>query len=94
MYQAVCADCQKDCEIPFQPSGDRPVYCKECFARRRASRSLRAPDQQTPKAPPVPTVIHAAVDVKETPVKARPKPAAAARKPVAKKKPAAPKKKK
>ena len=37
MYKAVCADCQKECEVPFKPSGDRPIYCKECFSKRRES---------------------------------------------------------
>ncbi len=36
LYQAVCADCQKRCEVPFRPSGERPVYCPECFAIRKA----------------------------------------------------------
>ncbi len=35
MFQAVCADCHKNCEVPFKP-GDRPVYCKECFGLRKA----------------------------------------------------------
>lgn len=35
MYKAVCADCSKECEVPFKPSGNRPVYCKECFSKRR-----------------------------------------------------------
>src|SRR5262245_57753062 len=35
MYAVVCFDCGKDTEIPFKPSGDRPVYCKECFAKRK-----------------------------------------------------------
>ncbi|MFC1508141.1 CxxC-x17-CxxC domain-containing protein [Candidatus Omnitrophota bacterium] len=33
--RVVCADCSKECEIPFKPSGDRPVYCKECFSNRK-----------------------------------------------------------
>ncbi|MFH1479282.1 MAG: CxxC-x17-CxxC domain-containing protein [Candidatus Omnitrophota bacterium] len=33
--RVVCADCGNECEIPFKPSGDRPVYCKECFAKRK-----------------------------------------------------------
>jgi CxxC-x17-CxxC domain-containing protein len=36
LHQAVCADCRKSCEVPFRPSGDRPVYCPECFAIRKA----------------------------------------------------------
>ena len=36
MFDAVCAECGKPCKIPFQPTSDRPVYCSECFAARRA----------------------------------------------------------
>ena len=35
MYDAVCADCGKTTQVPFQPKEDRPVYCDECFAARR-----------------------------------------------------------
>ena len=38
LYQAVCADCSKSCEVPFKATGDRPVYCKECWTARKASR--------------------------------------------------------
>ena len=37
MHKATCADCKKECEVPFKPSGDRPVYCKECFSKRKDS---------------------------------------------------------
>ncbi|MFA6384641.1 MAG: CxxC-x17-CxxC domain-containing protein [Candidatus Omnitrophota bacterium] len=42
MYKIICADCKKECEVPFRPRGDRPVYCRECFARRKAGNSLKA----------------------------------------------------
>lgn len=35
MHKATCEECKKECEVPFKPSGDRPVYCKECFSKRR-----------------------------------------------------------
>ena len=35
MYSAICADCGKECKVPFEPREDRPVYCSECFARRK-----------------------------------------------------------
>jgi len=35
MFKAICADCKKECEVPFRPSQDRPVYCKECFSSRK-----------------------------------------------------------
>jgi CxxC-x17-CxxC domain-containing protein len=31
MYSVVCAQCGKTTEVPFQPRGDRPVYCSDCF---------------------------------------------------------------
>jgi CxxC-x17-CxxC domain-containing protein len=37
MYPAVCAECGVDTEVPFEPREDRPVYCNECFAKRRDS---------------------------------------------------------
>ena len=40
--RVVCADCAKECEIPFKPSGDRPVYCKECFSKRRQDSPFNA----------------------------------------------------
>ncbi|HLD50208.1 MAG TPA: CxxC-x17-CxxC domain-containing protein [bacterium] len=39
MFKATCAGCQKECEVPFKPSGDRPVYCKECFSKRKEQQS-------------------------------------------------------
>jgi CxxC-x17-CxxC domain-containing protein len=35
MYDAVCADCGKVAQVPFQPTGSRPVYCNDCFRARR-----------------------------------------------------------
>ena len=34
MYPAVCAQCGKETEVPFKPSGDRPVYCSDCYKER------------------------------------------------------------
>jgi CxxC-x17-CxxC domain-containing protein len=35
MHQAICAECGKSCEVPFRPSGEKPVYCSNCFENRR-----------------------------------------------------------
>ncbi len=35
MHQAVCDDCGKKCEVPFRPTGDRPVYCNDCFGKQQ-----------------------------------------------------------
>lgn len=35
MFKAVCAKCGKDTEVPFEPRGDKPVYCNDCFRAQR-----------------------------------------------------------
>ncbi|MGQ9682287.1 MAG: zinc-ribbon domain containing protein [Anaerolineae bacterium] len=35
MYDAVCAQCGKECQVPFQPREDRPVYCSDCYSAQR-----------------------------------------------------------
>ena len=35
LYEAICADCSKVCEVPFRPSENRAVYCKACWAKRK-----------------------------------------------------------
>jgi len=34
MFATTCDKCKKDCEVPFRPSGDKPVYCSECFEKK------------------------------------------------------------
>ncbi len=31
MYPAVCASCGVQTQVPFQPNGSKPVYCRECY---------------------------------------------------------------
>ena len=38
MYPAICAECSKQTEVPFQPREDRPVYCRDCYNKMRLSR--------------------------------------------------------
>jgi len=33
MFDAVCANCGRTCQVPFEPRSDRPVYCSDCFRR-------------------------------------------------------------
>ena len=35
MHKATCAECNEVCEVPFIPSGDKPVYCTKCFSSKR-----------------------------------------------------------
>ena len=38
MYPATCAACGKPTQVPFQPRGNKPIYCRDCFNANRASR--------------------------------------------------------
>ena len=33
MFHAVCGNCGDNCEVPFKPSGDKPVLCSDCFEK-------------------------------------------------------------
>jgi len=33
MHDAVCAQCNKTCQVPFKPNGRKPVFCSDCFVR-------------------------------------------------------------
>ncbi|MBC9784567.1 zinc-binding protein [Heliobacillus mobilis] len=37
MYPATCASCGVETTVPFQPRGDKPVYCRDCFSSRRSN---------------------------------------------------------
>lgn len=46
MHSAICAACNKNCEVPFKPNGKKEVFCRDCFsgAEESAPRSFdRAP---------------------------------------------------
>ncbi len=38
MYPVVCGECGKNTEVPFQPRGDKPVYCSDCYNKVKPSR--------------------------------------------------------
>lgn len=35
LFPATCAECGVQTEVPFEPKGDRPVYCRDCFKAAR-----------------------------------------------------------
>lgn len=48
LHKAICADCKKECEVPFKPTGNRPVYCKECFSKRKDNSPFKARHDERP----------------------------------------------
>lgn len=35
MHKATCAECGQECEVPFKPTEGKPVYCKECYRKKK-----------------------------------------------------------
>lgn len=41
MFRATCSECGKPCEVPFRPTGDKPVFCNDCFNKKRDASDTR-----------------------------------------------------
>ena len=37
MFSATCSSCGREAQVPFRPTGSKPVYCSDCFSNQRAS---------------------------------------------------------
>ena len=35
MFSATCSSCGREAQVPFRPSGAKPVYCSDCFTKQR-----------------------------------------------------------
>lgn len=46
MHKATCSQCGNECEIPFKPTGDRPVFCSTCFSAQGGGNAGR-PDRKS-----------------------------------------------
>jgi len=51
MHKTICSKCGKECEVPFKPTGSKPVFCSECFrenggpdTRRNEGRNFSRPN--------------------------------------------------
>ncbi len=58
LHTVICSKCKKETQVPFKPTGIRPVYCRECFQdqkpkdgsedkRRSPGRSMSRPNYQS-----------------------------------------------
>jgi len=106
MFKAVCDKCKKECEVPFRPTGGKPVFCDNCFVKddKPGRKDSNQFNEQLAKINSkldeiLNTLVGGAVkakpEKKEAPVKkkeAKPKKPAAKKKPAVKKKPAKKKK--
>ena len=36
MYNVICSECGMETEVTFNPSPDRPVYCRDCYQKQKS----------------------------------------------------------
>lgn len=41
MHDAICSQCGKPCQVPFRPTGDREVFCSNCFKDKKHDGPMR-----------------------------------------------------
>ena len=51
MHDATCATCGASCQVPFRPTGERPVYCRNCFTGTTSAPHQAAGRREYPKRP-------------------------------------------
>ena len=39
LYSVKCANCGTQTQVPFKPTGDRPVYCRDCYMQKKGARN-------------------------------------------------------
>jgi CxxC-x17-CxxC domain-containing protein len=56
LHEATCNECGNKCEVPFKPTGNKPIYCRSCFKKREGSEDFkpRSSDREGPKFDPRP----------------------------------------
>ena len=37
MHKTTCSDCGQECEVPFKPIEGKPVFCKDCYRKRKST---------------------------------------------------------
>lgn len=47
MTEVTCDKCGKSCQVPFKPTGDKPVLCSDCFRKKDNSRSFDRSDRSS-----------------------------------------------
>jgi CxxC-x17-CxxC domain-containing protein len=48
LHDAICSKCGDPCQVPFRPTGSKPIYCKKCFIKDGAPAPKRFGDRERP----------------------------------------------
>jgi CxxC-x17-CxxC domain-containing protein len=52
LHPATCSICGNPCQVPFKPSGDRPIFCRDCFRKEEGGRPERGGRFERDSRPP------------------------------------------
>ena len=55
MHRATCGECGKSCEVPFRPTGEKPVYCLDCFGGKESAPSRSFDNKRESFSRPAPS---------------------------------------
>jgi CxxC-x17-CxxC domain-containing protein len=55
MHSAVCSECGAETQVPFLPTGGRPIYCRNCFQAHRPKRPDSGRHESAPRSAPAPS---------------------------------------
>lgn len=98
MFSATCDNCGNSCEVPFRPTGDKPVYCSNCFEKMGGRAAPRDQGQKSPAQSDVAeqlkllnskldSILHVLVPTSKVPLVKKEKPKVEAKKVLKKAKP-------
>lgn len=59
MYDVICDKCGKNCEVPFKPTGNKPVLCSDCF--RQSDRGDRSGSRFSGQGRPFPSPVQSSM---------------------------------
>ena len=49
LHTVTCMKCKRETQVPFKPTGIKPVYCRECFQKQKKSEKSIEPIKDLPK---------------------------------------------
>ena len=50
MHDATCSKCGKECQVPFKPTGSKPVLCSDCFRQSGSGNSFSPRSNERPQS--------------------------------------------
>ncbi len=50
MHKATCSECGNECEVPFKPTEGKPVYCRDCYMKKKGITPRRPREEESEEA--------------------------------------------